>query len=129
MAFDYAEVLTDVVSLIADTGRVVTFAKLVPTAADAATPWKGPGEPTLGDSMDRAATFVPASGTGLGKALVSEELLKRAEQICLVAPADGTLVIEQCHVIIDGGVRWGIVWVETLRPGGTAVLYVVGVKR
>lgn len=125
---DYAELLAVVRELIADTGRTVTFEVLSADPVDSSKPWKGAGEPTAAATVAAPATFVPAVGGGLGEELVSDDLLSRAEQICLVAPNDA-LDLANCTSVLDNGVRWRAAWVHVLKPGDTAMLYVVGVAR
>lgn len=129
MLIDYDEIVLTVQELILGTGREVTFQKLGTAAADADKPWKGPGTPTVQASSDQPATFIPASGAGLGRELgVDDGRLKRVEQVCLVAPADG-LDMEQFDTVSDGGATYGIDWVHALKPGATVLLWVVGVKQ
>ncbi len=127
MATDYTESVQLAQELIAENGRYVTLQMLAATAADAAKPWKGAGTPTVAQTKAVPAVFVPASGSGLGRDIVKEELLDRVEQVALVAPTDVSL--EGFHVILDDGVRWNIDWAQVLKPGATVVLYVFGVKR
>lgn len=125
---DYAELLLVVRELIADTGRSAQFEVLSSDPVDSSKPWKGAGEPTVAATVTAPATFVPAVGGGLGEELVSEDLLSRAEQVCLVAPNDA-LDLATCTHVVDAGVRWRAAWVHVLKPGDTAMLYVVGVTR
>lgn len=125
---DYEELLAVVLELIADTGRSVTFELLDATAADASKPWRGAGTPAVAASVTTPATFVPPAGSGLGGSFVSEELLKKADQVCLVAPSD-TFDIATSTSIQDGGTRWRVEWVQALKPADVALLYAVGVKR
>lgn len=125
---DYNRAVATVRRLIAASGRVVTFQRLSSTAADSSKPWKGPSSPTVADSASAPAAFVPAAGNDLGKAFVSEELLKQCEQVCIAAPIDA-FDLEGTSDILDAGQRWGVQWIHVLRPGATAVLFVFGVKR
>lgn len=127
MATDYNEFVQLAQELIAENGRQVTLQKLDATAADTSKPWKGPSAPAVALAKVLPAVFVPASGSGLGRDIVKEELLDRVEQVALVAPTDVSL--EGFHAILDGGVRWNIDWAQTLKPGPLVVLYVFGVKR
>jgi hypothetical protein len=127
MATDYVEFVQLAQELIAENGRVVTFQKFAATAVDGNKPWKGAGTPTIAQTKTIPAMFVPASGSGFGRDIVTEELLNRVEQVALIAPTDVSL--EDFHVILDDGVRWNIDWAQVLKPGATIVLYVFGVKR
>lgn len=127
MATDYNEFVQLAQELIAENGRSVKLQKLDATSSDPSKPWKGPGAPTVAVEKTLLAVFVPASGSGLGRDIVKEELLDRVEQVALVAPTDVSL--EDFHAILDDGVRWRIDWAQALRPGPLVVLYVFGVKR
>lgn len=125
---DYSRAVATVRRLIAASGRVVTFERLSSTAADAAKPWRGPSAPTVAASTSAAAIFVPSTGAGLGKEFVSEDLLRQCEQVCLVGPID-EFDLSTTTALVDDTQRWGVEWVHELRPGGTALLFVLGVKR
>lgn len=127
MATDYTEFVQLAQELIAENGREVQIQKLDATAVDTSKPWKGPGAPTVAASRTLPAVFVPASGSGLGRDIVKEELLDRVDQVALVAPTD--IGLADFHVVLDEGVRWNIDWAQELKPGPTTVLYVFGVKR
>lgn len=129
MAFDYTDIVSVAQELIADFGRTATFEQLSSTAADPAKPWRGPAAPTVASSKAAPAAFVPASGSDLGKDLVSEELLKSVEQVCLVAPAADSFAFDLCDSVQDGGVRWAVKWGQVLAPGPVPVLYLLGLSR
>lgn len=127
MLIDYAELVAVAQELIEGTGREVTFQKLSATAADTNKPWRGAATPTVESAADLIATFVPATGGGMGRELVSEEMLKRVDQVCLVAPS--AYDMEDFNTVVDGGVTWGVEWVYQLKPGSTVLLWVLGVKQ
>ena len=127
MATDYTEFALLAQTLIAENGRAVKIQKLDSAAAYPDKPWKGAGVPTVTTERELPAVFVPASGSGLGRDIVNEELLSRVEQVALIAPTD--INLSGFTVILDDGVRWSIDWVQELRPGPLTVLYVFGVKR
>ncbi len=129
MATDYSEFVTLAQELIAENGREITFQKLQKTPADSSKPWKGAGEPIITQSVtDVFGVFVPASGSNLGRSLVNEELLKKVEQVVLVAGREEDL--EGFQLILDeDSAQWRIEWAQTLRPASVTVLYVFGVCR
>lgn len=126
---DYAELLAVAQTLIADTGRLITVEKLVAEPQDTAKPWRGTGPdgPVPEASVDVFATFVPASGSGMGSLVSDEELLKSVEQVCLIAGDEEQL--DTYTTIIDGTDRFKIKWTQVLKPGDTVMLYVMGVAR
>lgn len=127
MATDYNDYIQLANELIAENGRSVTFQKLSSTPVDPAKPWKGAGTPTVTQSKEVAAVFVPAQGASLGRDIVNEELLSRVDQVAIVAPTD--VPLHNFNVVIDEGVRWNVNWVQELKPGSLTVLYVFGVNR
>lgn len=124
---NYDKLAQTAVRLIAKTGRSVTLQKLDATPEDSNKPWKGPATPTVADSADLIATFVPAGGGGLGLDFIDDELLKRAEQVALIAPSEKD--VSEFHAVLDGSSRWKIEWVQVLKPAEKVLLYIVGVKR
>lgn len=128
MAIDYTEFVLAAQEGIADAGRLISVQKLADTGGDPAQPWDGAGAPTVADSQDNVpAVFVPASGSGLGRDIVHEDLLKQVSEVCMVAPLG--VDIEAYDQIVDGGTVLKIEWAVVLKPGPVAVLYVFGVKR
>lgn len=125
---DYAELADVVNELILDTGRSVVLERLSATPPDSARPWRGPVAQTVASSLTAPATFVPASGAGLGKELVSPELLKTVEQVCMTGPST-VFDIEAATTVTDGAQRWRVEWVQTLKPGSVALLHVIGLKK
>lgn len=131
MALDYGDFVATAQELIADAGRTCTFKVMSATPVDPSKPWNGPSAPTAASTLSTYAAFVPASGSGLGKDVMEDMLLHRAEQVCLVAPAaaDPAFDFSACHLVDDGGVSWRVVNAHVLRPGATAVLYALGLAR
>lgn len=113
--------------LIAKQGRQITLKKLAATTADATKPWKGTGPATTSAEATTPAVFLPAQGSGLGKVVTDKELLKRADQVALVAPHETDL--EDMTIIVDDSVQWKIEWVQVLKPADQLCLYVFGVCR
>ena len=126
-ATDYTEFVTLAQEIIADNGRDVTIQLLSSTPANAATPWRGPATPTVQTQRTVKAVFVPSQGTNLGIDVVSDELLRRVEEVCLIAPTD--IELQGFTRIVDGGVNYTIDWVQVLKPGPLIVLYFFGIKR
>lgn len=124
---DYASILIDATAAIADTGRSVTLIRLSSVATDPAKPWNGPASPTVAESYSLMATFVPAWGYTFGTYGVTEEMLKRVNEIAMIA-SDGTS-LERFSAIEDNGERYAIEWYQRLSPGDTALLYLFGIKR
>lgn len=113
--------------LIAAKGRSCSLVKMAAAAADPAKPWNGPGTPTEKERVDVVACFVPPSGADLGRSFISEEQLKRCDQVALIAPGEQDYAT--FGVLADEAVRWKVEWVQVLKPGPLVLLYAFGVKR
>lgn len=125
---DFARAQAFALRLITKNGRSVAFERLSSTPTDSNMPWNGPGTPTVAQSVTTVAVSLPhASLTELGFTSVDDELLKRTEQVLLVP--GGATDLEPFHTMLDGGIRWAVEWVRTLKPASTVVLYAFGVKR
>ena len=126
---DYEELVPIVQDLILDNGRLINFVRVVPTAVGA-TPWKK-ADLSSGNVVTTSvpAVFVPPSGFALGIKFISEDLLKRCSQVCLVAPHADGVDLSGTQKIVDGSASWTIEWIEVLRPGDLVLLYAFGVKR
>ena len=133
MAIDYAVVAQRARALIEANGVLVTFQKLGSTPADPSKPWDGPASPraTVDASVSVPIVAVPpSSASSLGMRTVDQELLKRTQQIWVVAPgAELAFQLSTGDEAIREGQRWRIVFTETLRPATVTLLYFVGVAR
>jgi hypothetical protein len=125
---DYPKLAATALRLIAATGRVVTFERLVSEPADPSKPWRGAQEQGVDATLSQAATFVPPTGAGLGKETVTPEMLARVQQVCLVGP-NATFDLNRTTAIVDGGVKWMVDWVYELKPADVSLLFAIGVKR
>ena len=134
MAKDYTNIATTAKRLVDKFGRSVTFRRLDRTTLDdAAKPWRGTATPrtTLDATVTAIAVIVPpSSASRLGLTTRDNELIKRSEQIMIVAlGATSTDDLSTFDEVLDGTQLWKITTVETLKPGDTTLLYFVGVKR
>lgn len=136
MAVDYAKAAQLALRLIQENGRAITLVYLGQTPEDPAKPWRGNTDARNNPKaqVDTYGAFVPPSGAGLGFLSQDSELVKRAEQILLIA-AQSVLGynVEEFNEVIDPedlvNTRWRIDMVEMLKPGPLRILYAVGVKR
>lgn len=132
MSTDYTELAVLAQALIDENGRLITFNRYKQAPADVAKPWRGPGDPTTvpGATDEVRGVFVGVnrSTPGMGLDFISEDVLKRAEQCCLVGPTVG-YDLTTANEVVDGGVHWKVEFVEVLKPGDTVLLYAVGLKR
>lgn len=125
---DYARAVALAQRLINKNGRLITIDRLSSVPVDADKPWKGPGAPTVDATVSPKAVFLPhASLIDLGLFAKDDELLKRVEQVALIA-SDGVNDLSGFHRITDV-VMYRIDWVRALKPGDTVILYAMGIKR
>lgn len=136
MAIDYAALRTTINSIFTSTtvpGRSVTFIKFDTTPTNPSDPGAGVTNPRA--SPDASATleavFVPPTdGRALGMGVIDDDLLKRTKEIAIVQPGPtGTFDLTIADEVIDGSDRRKILFVEKLQPGGTILLYFVGMAR
>jgi hypothetical protein len=128
---DYLELATLANTLIAETGRTVTVNCYRQIPADSAKPWKGPTSPTTTPSATDTpkAVFVGASGgPPLGIRSADDDLMKRAQEICLIGPG-ASYDLQTANEVVDGSVHWSVLFVDVLKPGDTVLLYIVGLAR
>lgn len=131
---DYVEIANIAKTAIDENGRPVTFLRFDQTPADVNQPWNGPADPRA--TPDASASVIglfiqPVVAQTLGLTTVDQDLMKRTEEIVLVAPgaANPPFDLTTANELIDGGVNKKITFVETLRPNTITLLYFVGVAR
>lgn len=127
---DHTDFLAMAREMIKEDGRLVSCVKLSKGPADANKPWKGAGVPTETGAVSAYAVFLPHAGElDLGRIISDADLLKKVEQIALIAPPSGGQNLDDYTLIIDGGERWRIEVMRTLKPGPIALLHVAGLCR
>lgn len=129
---DYTELATEAQTLVAGTGRSVTFVQLDRDPADPSKPWRGASDPraTPESTVAGSAVFVePSSATALGMSTeIVDSLVKRSEAIMIVALGPTvTADLQDYDEVIDGSKTWRIEGVEKLQPADVVLLYFVGV--
>jgi len=130
----YGDIAADALSLINGTGRQVTFNRFDQTPANSGKPWEGPADPSASPDATASvfAAFVPPSDAdSLGLSGIDQDLLKRTEQICIVAPGtvNPPFDLGTANECSDGSVKWKVTFTETLAPGDIVLLYFIGVSR
>lgn len=127
---DFAPLIATAQRLISENGRGVTLLRFDSTPADPAQPWDGPTNPrtTPDETIDVEASFVPASGNWGLTSIVSDDLIKRSEQVCLIS-AGASVDLTGYQEMTDNGKSWKIVGVEVLQPATEYVLTAIGVTR
>jgi len=133
MALDYIEIANIALTAVQEAGRSVTFRRLSRTVDDPAKPWRGAASPraTVDASVTATAVVVsPGQGVALGLATEDSELVKRSQEIMIVAlGATSTDDLTTFDEVLDGTVLWKIQKVDKLKPANTTLLYFVGVSR
>lgn len=117
--------------LITEKGRSINFVKQSETPADASKPWNGPiASETL---LPLRGVFVPPNTvrqfgiTALGRGTEFEDMLAKSEQVVITNSGDNDL--REYRTLRDGGVDWGIIGLQELKPGNIGLLAFVGVRR
>lgn len=112
-------------------GRAFTMIRQSKTDADSNKPW---GAVTGAETtLDLNGVFVPPNTvrqfglTALGQGTQIVDLVNKSEQIIITYPGENDL--RQYQEVLDGGVRWGIVGLQVLRPATTYMLAFIGVRR
>lgn len=127
---DYTALATTAKTLIDANGRDVTFIKFDQTPDDGSKPWRGPTDPRAGTTVSRKSVFVPpSSATKMGLTTEQSDLVRRSQQIAIVAAAGTAEDLSEYQEVLDGSEHWKITVVETLKPADTTLLYIVGVAR
>lgn len=114
--------------LIEANGRTVTFNQLA-VSSDPATPWRADA-PAIAQTVTQKAAFVSLSARHLGIELTQDQLNLRANEMVMAGTADSLSVdMLRINQIVDGTETFAVQWVQTIKPGDTAVFYAYGIKR
>jgi hypothetical protein len=129
--FNYNKVYQKALKRVRKYGREITFVQLDPGPDNAAQPWKGtatPRETPLSTLVTHGVFVEPESLERLGKARVSNEFVKSAEQVIILAHNES---LGQFDEVIDrDGSRWKIANIQSLGPGDFEnLLHYVRVQR
>lgn len=123
---NYAKIAVTVNKLIDKNGRFTFIQKIANNGTDTEKPWKSEFEVEL--SVKVKGVFVPAfNSENLGLDFISPDLLSRADEIFLVGPNSNDF--SDFHSVVDGGLTWGIKFVQVLKPADIVLLYAIGVRR
>lgn len=128
--FNYAKILKNAKDRTAKFGRAITFVQLSGTPTNPAEPWKGktaPREDPVSTLTVNGVFVEPESLERLGRQVVTNEFVKSAEQVIIVA-YEGTL--SQFDEVIDAdGAIYKIANIQQLNPGDSILLHYVRVQR
>lgn len=134
---DFTRAAATAKRLVEANGRSVDLFKVNRTPADPTQPWRGvSGAPTVpegGITATAIVSFVPATGSGMGKLVkdLTGSLVSAFDQVGLLASSSlpAGVNAEDFDSIRDGDDLWKIVQRGHLKPASTSVLYVLGLKR
>jgi hypothetical protein len=134
--FNYTGLLTKVRVLLDKFGADITLVRLDQTAGDITKPWLGPADVSAGHTtVKTSAVIVPPNTvrqfglTALGIGTEWMDVLQKSEMI-VIGTYDSAFNIEDYQEILDqGGLRWGIIGAQVLKPAETALLFFLGVRR
>jgi hypothetical protein len=130
VAFDYQPLADLSAELVAEFGRIVTFRELGDVAGTPSQPWLGAANPRSSpkQTLDLSAVIVePSSLNALGNDAVSDDFIKRSQQIAIVYSAVELAPFDE--VLDTDGSIWKIALLSKLKPGGVLLLYFVGLTR
>lgn len=114
---DYDSLAETAARLISENGRNVTLKRRTPATYSPSTGTNSGG----GD----ISFTVKAVFTGFKSHEIDGEVVKRTDTKILIAgtePAKG-------DIIVNGGISYPVIEVETIQPGGTALLWKVQARR
>jgi hypothetical protein len=128
--FDYDEIREIAEELIEEFGRQITFVQLDSTASTPSKPWRANTAPRGNpvQTLQLYGVFVePESLERLGKQRVSNDFIKSAEQVIIVA-FNGSLG-DFDEVIDSDGSRWTVHNIQELAPGDSGILHYFRAQR
>lgn len=131
ITFDYSSIAATANELINEFGRSITLFRPSTTSANPSEPWKDPESFSFSSATSDQKAIVKAVWVGMGETEFREVaggLIRRGAAGFLIS---GTVnkPIDKFVAIDDGGELWKVQRVETLKPGGTVLLYGVEVNK
>ena len=123
MAFDYTGLVDDIDVLIEDMGRTVTLSIRSETPTDSDKPWRGTSAPPT-------TTSVKAVQYDFENDNVDGTIVRRGDTRFVFAAKDITSFnTKNMDKITVGSVVWGVLGVEEINPGGSAIAFVAHARR
>lgn len=127
---EYDKFVALATSLLTKKGRKITLQQLGNSAQDHSKPWRGSSFADIAMQYnDVPAAFVPVIGKDLGVVVTDKELLKRSQQVVIVAPVTEGIENKVDQIQDSDGSTWKVVWGQCLRPGSQTIFYVFGLAR
>ena len=127
---EYDKFVALATSLLTKKGRKVTLQQLGNTSSDPSKPWRGSEYTDIAMQYNSVpAAFVPVIGKDLGVIVADKELLKRSQQVAIVAPVTEGIENKVDQIQDSDGSTWKVVWGQCLRPGSQTIFYVFGLAR
>lgn len=125
MAIDYASLALVAQTLLEDNGRACTLIRLEETPTDANMPWRG-SDFDAAEEVGATAVFLAFRDDD-----VDGDLIRRGDQRAFVAELTVPGVdLRQFDLLRDdAGLEWKVVSVETVRPGGTTLLFKLHLRK
>lgn len=117
--------------MMAEYGRSITLVKFSETPSDASKPWNG--RTGVDTTLTLNAVFVPPNTvrqfglTALGEGTEYIDMITRSEQIAICNP--DTEDVREYTALQDGGIEYGIIATQVLKPGDKRLLAFIGVRR
>lgn len=125
MAINYASLALVAQTLLEENGRAATLIRLDTTPLDGAQPWRGTNFASA-QEVEATAVFLNYEAAD-----VDGDLVQRGDQRAFVAQlsVEGVDLREFDLLRDDAGLEWKIVNVDTVRPGGTTLVYKLQLRK
>lgn len=124
---DYNLAAKNAKALLKRYGRTLQFVRFNETPADTNKPWNGPGQNGQTIVNIQGIAIDPIGQRQLGSRVTVDDLITENATLFLVANDGNDLSV--FSEVIDGNEKFGIVLIDTLKPGEIPLISYVWVKR
>lgn len=130
---NYERMAQTCLRLIDKNGRMVRFSRLT-SVDDADMPWNKDG-PQIAETVTAKGVFIvantsiPTVSRGLGLDWISEDLLKKARSVVMLA-AKGVPDLSNFHIVreLNSERQNEIIWGQALQPADVKLMYILGLR-
>lgn len=130
MAFEWGETQQEVYDLIKDLGRPVTLKSFITAGADPAKPWESP--PTSTQTCTSYGVFVDPNKSednlDFSEKLHYRSSIRRSTYNAYIPALKLTFVPKPGDKVFDGSEEFQVVTVSPVKPGTTALCYILQVE-
>ena len=111
--------------LIPRNGRTISIVIEPDSQADASRPWEGPADDTGKQVLATTTTPLKALFTDFTKADANVFRIQLGDTKVLIPAGDLGFALTTSHQIRDGAIDYSIEDFKLIKPGDTAILYIV----